>query len=414
MADRLETNWARTHTFTAEVVHRPTSLDHLVEIVADARRVRAVGSGHSFTDVADAETMVDLSAMPESFSVADDRRTVTVGAHLTYARLFDLLQTEGLALPNTASLPHITVAGAVATATHGSGDGNGNLATAVAGLELVSGAGEVHRFERRQPDFAGVPIGLGSLGIVTTVTLDVIPAFDMKQTVFEDLRWEHFVERFDALFNAGYSVSAFHRFGPTVEQLWVKQLAEADDADPTMIGGLPAPHDLHPIREVSAEACTVQGGVVGPWSQRLPHFRPDAVPASGEEIQSEYFVDRSHAGEAVEALRRVGHLLAPALLAAEIRTVASDELWLSPQYQRGTVAFHFSWVHDGATAAQAAATAEDALDHLGSIPHWGKVYTESRFAPGSVYPRFDGFLALRDRLDPERTFANRWTDTALG
>jgi xylitol oxidase len=413
MADQPMTNWAGTHRFTPSAFARPGSIDELSDIVEQADQIRAIGSGHSFTDIADAATMVDLSKMPDAFAVGDDRATVTVGAHVTYAKLFELLEPEGLALANTASLPHITVAGAVMTGTHGSGDDNGNLATAVAGISLVTADGSLLRLERGDPDFPGAVISLGALGLAVSVTLDVVATYDLKQFVVEDLTWETLIDDFDSLFASGYSVSVFHRFGSTVEQLWVKQSADAADVDPAAFGGVAAPVARHPVRELSADACTTQLGAVGPWSRRLPHFRPDAVAASGEEIQSEYFVDRRHGPAAVEALRSVADRLAPPVLAAEIRTVAADDLWLSPQCGRPTVAFHFSWVRDPETAARAAAIVEDALEPFDAVPHWGKLYTEARFVPADRYEHFARFLALRDRLDPDRSFTNRWTEQAL-
>ena len=324
-----ERNWARTHTFTGPI-RRPGSVEELAALVAGAHRLRALGARHSFTDLADGEALVDLADLPARFEVAADRSTVTVAGHLSYGHLARLLAGEDLAVHNTASLPHITVAGAIATATHGSGDGNGNLATAVAGLELLDARGDLVAVGRGDPDFEGMVVSLGALGVVTAVTLDVQPAFEVKQQVFQDLPWDDLADGFDDLFGAGYSVSAFLRFGPAVDQLWVKQLADRPDPDPAVIGGTPAPVDLHPMVELPAGACTPQRGIVGPWADRLPHFRSDAVPASGEEIQSEYFVDRRHAAGAIRALRAVGDRLRPMLKVAEVRTVAGDDLWLSP------------------------------------------------------------------------------------
>src|SRR3712207_6478173 len=148
--------------------------------------------------------------------------TVSFNAALKYGELVKTLNAEGVALHNLASLPHISVAGAVATATHGAGDTNGNLATAVAGLELVTSDGEIIETSRGDPDFDGLVVGLGSLGVVTRITLDVEPAYEVRQRVFEGLSWEALFEHFDEITSCGYSVSVFTRWAETIDQVWVK------------------------------------------------------------------------------------------------------------------------------------------------------------------------------------------------
>jgi xylitol oxidase len=192
------------------------------ELVAGASRLRVLGSRHSFNDIADSEELVSLDRLPAGVVVDHAAGTVSCSGAVRYGELAEALAAEGLALANLASLPHISVAGAVATGTHGSGDANGNLATAVAGLELVTASGDILTASRGGPDFDGLVVGLGALGVVTRVTLDVEPAYQVRQRTFEGLAWPSLFEHLDAVTAAGYSVSLFTRWGEAVEQVWVK------------------------------------------------------------------------------------------------------------------------------------------------------------------------------------------------
>src|SRR5215218_999672 len=197
------TNWAGNHTYGAARLHRPTTLEQVQEVVAAAPRIRVLGSRHSFTDIADSAELVSLEAVHAAASplagidVDHAAGTVSLGGGLRYGELADVLREEGVALHNLASLPHISVAGAVATATHGSGVTNGNLATAVAALELVTSDGQLVRASRGDADFDGMVVGLGALGAVTRLTLDVEPAYEVRQRVFEGLAWDALYEHFD-------------------------------------------------------------------------------------------------------------------------------------------------------------------------------------------------------------------------
>src|SRR5918994_3246856 len=282
----IGTNWAGNYAYRAARLHRPASVDELREIVAAAPRVRVLGSRHSFNDVADTDELVSLDALPGD--VVMDADTISFGA----ARRYGELPLERVALNNLASLPHISVAGAVATGTHGSGDRNGSLATAVAALELVTSTGEVVSARRGDPDFDGMVVGLGALGAVTRITLDAEPAYTMRQRVFEDLAWEALLEHFDAITASGDSVSVFTRWRERVDQVWVKSRGEIRDE---LFGARPATVDRHPIIELDAMHCTPQLGRLGPWHERLPHFRMGFTPSSGAELQSEFLFGREHA-----------------------------------------------------------------------------------------------------------------------
>jgi xylitol oxidase len=398
------TNWGGNYTFRAAQWHRPASLDELRSIAARAASLRATGSRHSFTDIVDAEELVSLSALPDDVVLGEG--VVEVGAGMTYAAVAGVLGPAGLALHNLASLPHISVGGAIATATHGSGVGNGNLATAVAGLELVTSSGDVVSLRRGDPDFEGAVVGLGSLGVVTRVALDVEPAFEVRQDVFEGLSWDALLGHFDEVMSAAYSVSVFSRWGEATEQVWLK--TRGDSAPSSFFDARPATVERHPIFALDPVSATAQRGVPGAWFDRLPHFRIEYSPSAGEEIQSEYFVARSDGAAAVRAMLAVGDRIRDVLLVSEIRAVAADELWLSPQHGRDTIGFHFTWRQDQPRVEHALESIESALAPFAPQPHWGKLF----LTPPSP-PRLADFAALRSRLDPRDAFRNAWLDRVL-
>jgi alditol oxidase len=391
-------------------VHRPSTLEELQEIVAAARQVRAVGSHHSFNDIADAEEQVTLSALPADVVVDRDAATVAFGAGLTYGELAGALEREGVALHNLASLPHISVAGAVATATHGSGDANRNLATAVAALELVTSSGELLTAARRDTDFDGMVVGLGALGVVTRLTLDVEPAYEMRQRVFEDLAWDALFEHFDAITGSGYSVSVLSYLGGSVDQVWVRSRVaeEPEVVRDDLFGARPATVDRHPILGLDPVNCTPQLGRPGPWSARLPYFRMGFTPSAGEELQSEYLVAREHAGAAIEAVRGLADRIRPVLHVCEIRTIAADRLWMSPQYERDSVGIHFTWALEPEAVLDVLADLEPALEPFDPRPHWGKLFLH---APR--YERVADFARLAERLDPRGAFRNAWLEARV-
>jgi xylitol oxidase len=381
-------NWGGNYLYRARALHRPTSLAELQSLVVSCRRLRAVGSRHSFTAISDGDELVTLEDLPGEIAIDHDARTVSLPSHLRYGLLAARLATEGLALANLASLPHISVSGAVATATHGSGVANGNLATAVAGLELVRSDGEIVRLRRGDPDFDGAVVALGALGIVTRVELDVQPAYEISQHVYERLTWEALFEHLDAIVSSAYSVSVFLRWGELIA-------------------------DRHPIAGLDPVNCTPQLGRSGPWMDRLPHFRMGFTPSSGEEIQSEYHLPRDRAVEAIGALRSLCATMQELVQVTELRTIAADTLWLSPQHQRDAVAIHFTWAPDQGAVERALAEIEAVLMPLGARPHWGKLFLARAADLAGGYERFADFSALLQRFDPHRKFANRWLETHL-
>ena len=412
-----ERNWAGNYTYRAAEIHRPSSIDELREIVSTAPRVRVLGSRHSFSDVADSEQLVHIGGLPRRFEVDRDASTVTFSGGMTYGELAPLLEAEGLALHNLASLPHISVAGAVATGTHGSGNRNGNLATAVAGLEILTSNGDLLTAVRSDPDFAGMVVNVGALGAVTALTLDVEPAYSVRQRVFEHLPWDAVYSDLDGITGAAYSTSLFTRFSDTVEMVWLKSRVtdEAEDVRTEFFGATPAPADRHPIPELSAERCTPQLGVPGPWWERLPHFVMGFTPSNGDEIQSEFLVPREHAVDAIRAVQELRDQIVPLLQICEIRTMAADELWLSPQYGTDTIGLHFTWRQEQEAVDRIAAVIEDALRPFNARPHWGKVFAAGAADIAPLYPKLPQFLNLVESLDPRGAFRNPWLErTILG
>ncbi|GAA1986876.1 FAD-binding protein [Kitasatospora viridis] len=401
------TNWAGNITFGAERFHEPRSTDELRRIVEGSRALRVLGTGHSFNAIADtAGDLVSVAALPRVIELDERAAAVTVSAGIRYGELAETLDRAGWALHNLGSLPHISVAGACATGTHGSGVGNGSLATAVRAVELVAADGALVTLDRGAAQFPGAVVALGALGVVTRLTLDVLPAFEVRQWVYEDLPTAELRERFDEIMAAAYSVSLFTSWRTDrIDQVWAKQRG-GPDAPATWHGALLADGPRHPVPGCPPEPCTRQLGVPGPWHTRLPHFRLDFTPSSGDELQSEYFVARTDAVRAFDALDAVRERIAPALQISEIRTIAADALWLSPAYERDAVAFHFTWHPAPAAVADAVKAVEEALAPFAARPHWGKVFTTAPRAIRDSYPRWDDFRRLLGEFDPTGTFRN--------
>ncbi|MGC5003575.1 FAD-binding protein [Streptomyces sp. NBC_00353] len=412
-----EKNWAGNITFGARRLRTPGSEAELQEIVATGTKVRALGTRHSFSTVADtAGDLVSVAGLPRTVDIDREAGTVTVSAGLRFGEFADELHRNGFALHNLGSLPHISVAGACATGTHGSGVGNTSLAGAVRALDMVTADGTTARLARGDADFPGAVVALGALGVVTRLTLDLVPAFDVQQWVYEDLPQARIGDRagFDEVMSAAYSVSLFTdwRGGP-VNQVWLKQRVGADgpaEAPAEWLGARLADGPRHPIQGMPAENCTRQQGVPGAWHKRLPHFRLEFTPSNGDELQSEYFVARSDAAAAFAALDRLRDRIAPLLQIGEIRTVARDDLWLSPASRTDAVAFHFTWVQDIAAVTPVLGAIEEALAPFGARPHWGKVFTTAPETLRTLYPQYADFEKLMTRSDPTGKFRNDFLD----
>lgn len=406
-------NWSGSHVYAAPTFAQPRTVDELQSVVASASQARALGSRHSFNDLADTPgTLIGTSLLPPSLEIIDED-TVAVAAWMTYGEIAELLEPQGLALHNLASLPHISVAGAITTGSHGSGDRNGNLAVAVAGLRFVDAAGEIVTLQAVDPEFDGAVVALGALGILTTVLLDVEPAFDLRQDVWHDLPWDAALANLDTITSAAYSVSIFTDWlGDTIGATWLKSRVPGRVRG-ELFGARRATEEVHPLPGLEAGPATAQLGVPGAWHDRLPHFRMDFTPSSGEELQSEYFVPRSRAAEALEAVRALGPRIAPLLHISEIRTIAADSLWLSGAYESDSVAIHFTWKRMPAEVAALLPAIEAELLPLGARPHWGKCFVAEAAELRPLYPRFDDFRELAQCFDPAGKFRNAYLARVL-
>jgi alditol oxidase len=415
------TNWAGNLRYGARGVAAPRSVDELRRVLADAERtgerLRPLGTRHSFNGIADTDgLLVSTAALPAEIEVDAERRLVRVSGGIRYGDLAVRLEESGWAIANLASLPHISVAGAVSTGTHGSGDRNGSLAASVASIELINAAGELVTLVRGDADFDAIVVGLGAFGVVTHVTLDIEPSFQVEQTVYERLSLDDVLADLDAVTGLGYSVSLFTTWNDVdvVDQLWLKRRPDRDPAAPVEVAGArPASGPRHPLPRVSAEHCTEQGGVAGPWLERLPHFRMGFTPSNGEELQSEYLVPREHAVAAIRAVRGLAAEIAPLLFVSEVRTVAADTLWLSPAFGRDVVGLHFTWRPEQPEVLALLPRLEDALAGLEARPHWGKLFAVDAAALAPRYPRFDAFTALAAEYDPSGRFRNAFTERVL-
>jgi xylitol oxidase len=410
----MSTNWAGNHEYVAARVHHPASVPELQELVAAADRVRPFGTRHSFTDVADTTgDLVSTLELPAEVDLDGTARTVRVAAGVRYGELAEQLQREGWALATMASLPHISVAGAVATGTHGSGDRTGSLAAAVTGLEYVAADGALRTTDRGDADFAGRVVALGALGVVTAVVLDVEPTYDVRQDLWTDLPWDDAVADLDALTSSAYSVSLFTDWtSGRVGQVWLKSRGDAPPAE--LAGARAATSTLHMLAGADVAAVTRQGGVPGPWNRRLPHFRLEFTPSRGEELQSEYLLPRAHAAEAIGRLRQLAPSFAGLLQVSEVRTIAADDLWLSGAYGVDTVGLHFTWVRDVPGVYAVLPAIEEALLPLGARPHWGKCFVAGADALRPAYPRFDDFRRLAQDADPTGKLRNDFLARHLG
>jgi len=413
VADR-RVNWAGNVTYQAAELSEPSTVDELRALVAGQPRIRALGTRHSFNDLADTPgRQVSLAGLPPAIDIDAATATARVAAGLRYAEVAAELDRHGFALHNLGSLPHISVAGACATATHGSGVDNGCLATAVAGLDLVTAGGDLIQPRRGDENFDGMVVGLGSVGIAVSLTLDLQPAFQMRQQVYEDLPLEVLDDHFTDVVASAYSVSLFTDWrAPRLTQVWLKQ--RLDQPEPGILGApwftaRPADGPRHPVPGFPATSCTEQLGVPGPWYQRLPHFRPEFTPSAGDELQTEYTVEHRDAVAALRALDRVRDRIHPALQICEIRTIAADPLWLSPAYQRDSVCIHFTWIADATAVLPAIAVVEAALAPFAPRPHWAKLFTLDPADIRPRYPRLADFAALARTLDPTGKFGNPFT-----
>jgi alditol oxidase len=410
------TNWAGNIEYSTDNLYPAGSLEQARSFVKTHDKLKVLGTRHCFNTIADSKNdFLSFKSMDEVVALDAAAHTVTVDAGITYGKLAPYLHDKGFALHNLASLPHISVAGACSTATHGSGEKNGNLSTAVSGLQLVDAAGNVIELSRKKDGetFNGAVVGLGALGVITKITLDLQPTFMMKQYVYQNLPFSALKPHFDEIEASAYNVSLFTDWrNKQFSEVWLKcRVDQAFNATPEFFGAKLATKNLHPIAELSAENCTEQMGVPGPWFERLPHFKMGFTPSAGKELQTEYFVPRQHGVDAILAVERLGERIAPHLLISEIRTIAADDLWMSPCYQQDSVTIHFTWKPDWPAVKQLLPAIEEALAPFNARPHWGKLFTMPPAELRSRYAKLSDFIQLSKKYDPQGKFRNDFLQT---
>ncbi len=411
------TNWAGNLTYSTNQLYRPGTVEEVQEVVRRAARVRPLGSRHCFNTIADSQhAQLSLELLPREITF--DAGTVSVPGSMRYGELIPFLDERGVALHNLASLPHISVAGACATATHGSGITQGNLASAVQGMEMVTASGELVSLSRETDGqrFAGAVVGLGSLGVVTRVALRTEPSYNIRQHVYLDVPLDSIGQYFEEISALAYSVSIFTDWQTTEStQIWLKERAVEgmEPVEQELFGGRLADRKVHPVLALSAEACTEQMGAVAPWHALLPHFKMEFTPSSGEELQTEFFVAKENAPAVVEVLRSMSDRLNPLLMISEVRSIKSDDLWMSTAYGRDSVAFHFTWYQDWEALQALLPALEEALHPFDIRPHWGKNFGMEPAVLRSRYERLNDFRALVGEFDPSGEFRNEFTQRYL-
>ncbi len=411
------TNWAGNYTYSTKNLAVAKTVEDVRQNVRSQSHLKALGARHSFNGIADS-TVEQISLKPfDQIELDVTAKTVTVGAGVTYGQLAPYIDSRGFAVHNLASLPHISVVGACATATHGSGSKNGNLSTAVRAMEIVTANGDVVTFSREKlgDKYPGTVVGLGALGVITKITLDVRPTFQIAQTVYEDLPFSQLEAHLDDIFASGYSVSIFtdwqkHR----ATQVWVKRRVNPGRLrDPYFYGAKPATQNLHPLAGHSAENCTEQMGVPRPWYERLPHFKMNFTPSSGAELQSEYFVPRDKGYAAILAVEQLRDQITPHLFITEFRTVAADDLWTSPCYQRPSMTIHFTWKPEWPDVKKVLPLIEEKLAPFGGRPHWAKLFTMQPANLRAQYAKMRDYRALLAQYDPTGKFRNEFINTNI-
>jgi alditol oxidase len=405
-------NWAENLQFSTSNVHYPESVEDLQQLVRQLPKMRALGSRHSFNMIADStDNLISTQKLNKIVSLDKAQGKVTVEGGMKYGELCDYLHQNGFALHNLASLPHISIAGSISTATHGSGVGNGNLATSVSGIEFVNGKGDLIQLTREDGDvFNGSVVGLGALGLVTKVTLDLVPTFEVAQVVYRNLPIDSLNENFNSIMSLGYSVSMFLDWKSNkINEVWVKkklQKGEIPDFPKELFGAPMATENVHPVESISAESCTEQMGIPGPWYNRLPHFKMEFQPSAGKELQSEYFIPFENAYEALMAVNEMAEQISPHLFISEIRAIKGDELWMSPCYHQNSVAIHTTWKQEIPEVMALLPLLEQKLAPFNPKPHWGKLFSIPPQTLKERYQKLDDFKALLEIHDPNGKFRN--------
>lgn len=417
--ERLK-NWSGNFEFSTGNVFYPASAADAQALIKKCNKLRPLGTRHCFNRIADSkDNLISTREMNKVVRLDASAKTVTVEGGIKYGELAPYLEEKGFALHNLASLPHISVAGSITTATHGSGVKNGNLATAVSALEFVTAAGDIVHLSRANDGekFLAAVVGLGALGLITKVTLNIQPSFIMRQKVYLDLPLSQLKEHFEEIVSAGYSVSLFTDWqSESINEVWIKS-REGDTANglamTEFFGAKAATRNMHPIADLSAENCTEQMGVPGPWYQRLPHFKMGFTPSSGKELQAEYFIPFHNAVDAFSAIQRMGKRIGPHLFISEIRTIAADDLWMSPCRKQASVAIHFTWKQEWDAVQRLLPVIEKELEPFKPKPHWGKLFTMAPKVLASRYEKLADFKKVTATYDPHGKFRNEFLNGSI-
>jgi L-gulono-1,4-lactone dehydrogenase len=420
----LWTNWAGQQRCAPERIERPGSEDELAAIVAGADRVRAAGSGHSFTDIACTDgVLLDLGRMNRVLSVEGE--LVTVEAGITLHDLGAELAARGLALENQGDIDRQTLAGAISTATHGTGERFRNLSSQVAGMRLVTGGGEVVELGEGADDLRAARVGLGALGIVTAVTLRCVPLFSVRR-VDEPRPLGDVLEGFDELASAH---DHFELYAFPYTDVAIVRMSERGDFEPEPVD----PRRLF-LQEVVLENGALGAGVR--LGRRLPRLIPGVNRAFARLVtrqvrtdhghrvypsrrnvrftEMEYAVPRQHGAEAARrVLELVRRRRLPVGFPIEVRVTRGDDACLSTAFGRDTayVAVHQYRGMEFETYFRAV---ERIMDDYEGRPHWGKRHYKTAATLRDRYPEWDRFQEARERLDPERRFQNDYTERVLG
>lgn len=410
-------NWAGNLEYGTANVYYPETVSEVRDYVKRLDNMRPLGSRHSFNTIADSKkNLISTRALNKIVSLDKAARTVTVESGIKYGALCQYLDTNGFALHNLASLPHISVGGSCATATHGSGIRNGNLATGVSAIEFINAAGDVVALSKKDGEsFYGAVVGLGAFGVVTKLTLDVLPTFKMQQVVYRNLPMNALENNFEAIMSSGYSVSLFTDWrNKNVNEVWIKSIAEEGsgsfDFSQDFYGASLATKNMHPVEDQSAENCTEQMGVPGPWFERLPHFKMGFTPSTGKELQAEYFVPLEHGYEAMMAVEKLHEKISPHLFISEIRTIAADDQWMSPCYKTDCVSLHTTWKQEWDTVIKLLPLVEEQLAPFNPKPHWAKLFTIAPSIVQSRIEKLNDFKAFAKEHDPNGKFRNEFLD----
>ncbi|MGB6111357.1 MAG: D-arabinono-1,4-lactone oxidase [Acidobacteriaceae bacterium] len=416
LADAMipRTNWSGNYHYSTNRVFQPATISEVQDAIRSVAGVRALGTRHSFNDIADSKIAQISTLNLTDVSLDAKTRTATVGAGIRYGDLAIILDGKGFALHNMASLPHISVGGACSTATHGSGMRNGNLATAVTSIQFVAADGAVHSLshDKDRGRFAGAVVALGSLGVVTHLTLAVQPRYEMTQIVYQNLPFSELEHHLADIMGAGYSVSIFTDWqNGRAGEVWIKRRVDQGGASTLPVhfyNATLATEKLHPIPGHSPDARTDQLNIVGPWYERLPHFKMNFTPSSGHELQTEFFVPFDRGYQAIRAVETLRDSITPHLYITELRAIAADNLWMSMAYQRPSLAIHFTWKLETDAVMNLLPQIEAKLAPYGARPHWAKVFAMNTRQIAPLYPRIQDFRALTQEFDPKGKFRNRY------